>query len=522
MRFFAELKKAYASIEAMSAVPEGGGVWIYDNFYLIKRSYSDICASSKAIRRFLKEKGSDRLLSLLDGFLFKYDFRSPFDKLLAYLRGQRYVYSSQFLSLVPVLLRALALRELGRICGNLRLGLPYSKSHLSNALDLLRTRNEEDSSALFSLWKPGRLLETAEEGYIYYDEPTVARYRGALYDYARRKGVSEFLALLRLRKAYGSLGAYVCRRSRARGLYIYALALVWLLLSLCAFCALRTWWTLLLLPTLVGCAYTVCDIVFDRFVRTRPVPRYQMNYVSEKNCTLTVITTLLTGRDDELFERLERFRIANRGPNLYFGILGDLPDAKSARLESDARVVAQAKEKIEALNAKYGGGFCLFLRDRAENKADGVFHGFERKRGAVCALVHYIKEGKSDFSTVIGGEQARRAAYVLTLDADTDLPMGGVCALLSVITHPQNRPRIENGRVTAGYGIIQPKMETTLESAALTHFSAVISGCAGLSLYQQAAFDRYSYLFGSGVFCGKGLLSVDVFYECVLGFSLVT
>ena len=101
MRFFAELKKAYASIEAMSAVPEGGGVWIYDNFYLIKRSYSDICASKKAIRRFLEEKDSDRLLSLLDGFLFKYDFRSPQDKLLAYLRGQRYVYSSQFLSLGP-------------------------------------------------------------------------------------------------------------------------------------------------------------------------------------------------------------------------------------------------------------------------------------------------------------------------------------------------------------------------------------------------------------------------------------
>ena len=163
MRFFAELKKAYASIEAMSAVPEGGGVWIYDNFYLIKRSYSDICASKKAIRRFLEEKDSDRLLSLLDGFLFKYDFRSPQDKLLAYLRGQRYVYSSQFLSLVPVLLRALALRELGRICGNMGEGLPYSKSHLSNALDLLRVKSEDDSSALFTLWKPGRLLETAED-----------------------------------------------------------------------------------------------------------------------------------------------------------------------------------------------------------------------------------------------------------------------------------------------------------------------------------------------------------------------
>lgn len=516
MRFFAELKKAYASIEAMSAVPEGGGVWIYDNFYLIKRSYSDICASKKAIRRFLEEKDSDRLLSLLDGFLFKYDFRSPQDKLLAYLRGQRYVYSSQFLSLVPVLLRALALRELGRICGNMGEGLPYSKSHLSNALDLLRVKSEDDSSALFTLWKPGRLLETAEEGYVYYDEPTVARYRSALYDYAREKNVSEFLALLRLRKAYGSLGAYVCRRSRARGLYVYALAVVWLLLSVGVLCALRTAWALLLLPALVGCAYTVCDVVFDRFVRTRPVPRYRMNYVSEKNCTLTVVTTLLTGADDELFARLERFRIANRGPNLYFGVLGDLPDAKSARLESDARVIEQAKAKIDALNVKYGGGFCLFLRERAENRADDVFHGFERKRGAVCALMRYIKEGKNEFSTVVGGDEARRAAYVLTLDADTDLPMGGVCALLSIITHPQNRPRIKNGRVTAGYGIIQPKMETTLESAAQTRFASVISGCAGLSLYQQAAFDRYSYLFGSGVFCGKGLLSVDVFCACVL------
>ena len=367
----------------------------------------------------MEEKDSDRLLSLLDGFLFKYDFRSPQDKLLAYLRGQRYVYSSQFLSLVPVLLRALALRELGRICGNMGEGLPYSKSHLSNALDLLRVKSEDDSSALFTLWKPGRLLETAEEGYVYYDEPTVARYRSALYDYAREKNVSEFLALLRLRKAYGSLGAYVCRRSRARGLYVYALAVVWLLLSVGVLCALRTAWALLLLPALVGCAYTVCDVVFDRFVRTRPVPRYRMNYVSEKNCTLTVVTTLLTGADDELFARLERFRIANRGPNLYFGVLGDLPDAKSARLESDARVIEQAKAKIDALNEKYGGGFCLFLRERAENRADGVFHGFERKRGAVCALMRYIKEVKNEFSTFVGGDEARSAAYVLTLDAYT-------------------------------------------------------------------------------------------------------
>ena len=65
MRFFAELKKAYASIEAMSAVPEGGGVWIYDNFYLIKRSYSDICASKKAIRRFLEEKDTQEIAQLL-------------------------------------------------------------------------------------------------------------------------------------------------------------------------------------------------------------------------------------------------------------------------------------------------------------------------------------------------------------------------------------------------------------------------------------------------------------------------
>ena len=68
-----------------------------------------------------------------------------------------------------------------------------------------------------------------------------------------------------------------------------------------------------------------------------------------------------------------------------------------------------------------------------------------------------------------------------------------------------------------GFGIIQPRMQTTLGSAHKTHFSSVTNGPAGLPLYQQASFDRYTFLFGNGVFCGKGLISVEVFEKCVLG-----
>ena len=45
------------------------------------------------------------------------------------------------------------------------------------------------------------------------------------------------------------------------------------------------------------------------------------------------------------------------GGNLAFALLADLPEAKSESLPTDAAVLGAAREAVDALNAKYGGGF---------------------------------------------------------------------------------------------------------------------------------------------------------------------
>ena len=69
--------------------------------------------------------------------------------------------------------------------------------------------------------------------------------------------------------------------------------------------------------------------------------------------------------------------------------------------------------------------------------------------------------------------------YVVTLDSDTVLPPGALHALVGVAAHPLNRPRIDaqRRRVSAGYGILQPRLVTPLpDPGQATPFHALFAG----------------------------------------------
>ena len=61
----------------------------------------------------------------------------------------------------------------------------------------------------------------------------------------------------------------------------------------------------------------------------------------------------------------------------------------------------------------------------------------------------------------------KKCAYVITLDSDTQLPRDAARKLFGTALHPLNRPRIDPSvnRVTYGYGIFQPRVSISLESA---------------------------------------------------------
>ena len=60
--------------------------------------------------------------------------------------------------------------------------------------------------------------------------------------------------------------------------------------------------------------------------------------------------------------RLEELRLLSRreGENLLFGLLADLPGAQREHMPEDEALLSEAREAVEKLNRKYGGGFYLF------------------------------------------------------------------------------------------------------------------------------------------------------------------
>jgi hypothetical protein len=92
-------------------------------------------------------------------------------------------------------------------------------------------------------------------------------------------------------------------------------------------------------------------------------------------------------------------------------------------------------------------------------------------------------------------------------------------SLIGIIAHPLNRPVVDPrlGRVTEGYGILQPRVSVTMASAAGSLFARLYAGHTGVDPYTTAVSDTYQDLFGEGIFTGKGLYDVDAFSAALEG-----
>ena len=173
-----------------------------------------------------------------------------------------------------------------------------------------------------------------------------------------------------------------------------------------------------------------------------------------------------------------------------------------------------ARAGIEALNARYGGGFYLFTRPRS---FDGErWTGWERKRGALLELARLCR-GEESSLTVTGDRDALAGTrYLLTLDSDTRLYPGAAGELIGAMLHPLNRPRLDErtGVVIGGHGVLQPRMDTELQSATATDFALIFAGPGGSDPYGGLCGELYMDAFGSGGFAGKGILDTRALLRC--------
>ena len=277
-------------------------------------------------------------------------------------------------------------------------------------------------------------------------------------------------------------------------------------------------------------AMTIINRLITIAFKPRHLPRLRLKGgPTQEMSTFVVVPTLLTNPTviREQIAQLEVYYLANSNGSVYFALLTDWADADAEQLPGDAELLECARGEIAQLNARYIATgiprFSLFHRQRLWNPSESKWMGWERKRGKLAEFNRLLR-GATDTSFLmpLAGESyfPRDIRYVITLDADTKLPIDTVSQLVGIAAHPLNRPCFANGtpRVTHGYGLLQPRVTPTLpQREERTVFQRLFTSAGGLDAYGSAASDVYQDLFGEGSFTGKGLYDVDAFEHAMKG-----
>ncbi len=236
---------------------------------------------------------------------------------------------------------------------------------------------------------------------------------------------------------------------------------------------------------------------------------------------MVIVPTLLTSVTgvQNLLDHLAVLALGNLDPHVHFAILSDFADASAEIMPEDAALLKAARSGIERLNARHGNGqedrFFLFHRARHWNAREECWMGWERKRGKIEEFNGLLRgAGGTSYRVQVGDMSVLpQIRYCITLDTDTLLPRDAARKLIGIALHPLHQPRFDrtSGRVTEGYGILQPRVSIAMSSAAGSRFSRLFSGHTGADPYTTAVSDTYQDLFGEGIFTGKGLYDVDAF-----------
>lgn len=244
--------------------------------------------------------------------------------------------------------------------------------------------------------------------------------------------------------------------------------------------------------------------------------------------SFVVVPVVIASKNEaaSLAEQLETHWLANVDPHLQVALLADLADAPEEVMPGDEEITEALVAAIQTLNQRHPGAkgqrpFHLLMRPRQYNPGEGCWMAWERKRGKLEQFNRLLVDGDGSAFFLHEGRKAglKKIGYVVTVDADTLLPPGSVARLVGTIAHPLNRAQMnrENGRVTRGYALVQPRVEISPQAGIRSLFARLFTGDTAIDIYSRAVSDVYQDLFGAGIFVGKGVYDVRAFHAAVDG-----
>ena len=283
---------------------------------------------------------------------------------------------------------------------------------------------------------------------------------------------------------------------------------------------------LLLVPAIEWAARQLHRLVIY-FVKPKRLPKLEFrNGIPEEHSTMVVIPTLINNVESvkALIHQLEIYHLANHDPHLYFALLTDFQDATEQEIPEDNNFLFATIQGITELNNRYphpnGSYFFLMHRRKLCNPADDIWMGWERKRGKLVEFnALLLGDSNTSYEIIIGDQSVFPAIrYVITLDADTQLPRDAAVRLIGTIAHPLNSPVLnsQKTKVVSGYGLLQPRISVSNASINQSIFAHLFGGKTGIDIYSGTLSDPYQDLFQYGIFTGKGIYDLRTFDQ-ILG-----
>lgn len=279
---------------------------------------------------------------------------------------------------------------------------------------------------------------------------------------------------------------------------------------------------LLLLIPASQAAIGIVNNLTGILVPPRRIPKLDFSDGIPSECTALVAVPCMLLSEAEVRRNVESLEIrylGNRDPHLHFALLTDSPDASQPFDEHD-ELVGLCSDLIKDLQQRYApdrqASFLHLHRHRIYNPSEGAWMGWERKRGKLMDLNDLLLNTGDSFPVKAGDVAVLSdVRYVITLDSDTKLPPGSAHRLVGALAHPLNRAVIdpETNTVVEGYGILQPRVSVSIESAQHSRLASIYSGQTAFDIYSLAASDVYQDLFGEGSFTGKGIYDVEAVHR---------
>ena len=533
-RDMADIKAANSALslraEDMVSIP-AQWEWLLDNFYMVQREYLS-CLKTIGSAKYLRRSGAGTVIfSLCRSLLTSGQGQLTEQRLSLFLKGFQSVnvLSRSELCLFPAAMKAVIISAIAQLCSKMQ----YGGSDASDAEAMgklftsLRLFSSIDiESLLNSCDVTNEILSSDPSGiYAEMDQETRLSYLNRVEQLSRREGMEEYIFAGKLieqakrRNIHVGFLLFPEKKGNAAPWYIALNIILSLFLSLLPAFKFQSFWAavLLLLPVSELVKNTT-DFILLHLVKPKALPRMDSSRLDGTDGALCVISVLLTDSEStkKLCRRLEELYHSCRNKNgLFFGLLADLPQAPEKEMPKDQEILSAARTAVTALNMKYDGRFYLFTRER---RFDGKnYSAYERKRGAIMELAAFLNGEKTEFSICGEPDMLSGVKYIVTLDSDTGVYPGCIEELRGAMLHPLNRPVIDRKTkvVKQGYGIIQPRISTELESANATDFSLIFAGPGGTDPYGGLCGELYMDAFGSGGFAGKGIIDAEALNICL-------